>query len=76
MNSDFVFFVVVVVVMGVVSAAVMALNHAACHSRADAMGMRASWGPLQGCMAEYEPGHWWPIDQLRVINGQIVPGSD
>lgn len=52
------------------------LDAATCHSKARAMGFNSTWGPLQGCMVEYSPGQYWPLDSVRIINGRIVLGGE
>jgi hypothetical protein len=37
-----------------------------CTRKADAMGVRSSWGPIQGCMIEIK-GQWVPLDNYRVL---------
>jgi len=42
------------------------IQSAACHSRAERMGLTCSYGPLQGCMVEVSPGKWIPLESYRV----------
>lgn len=38
-----------------------------CANTATAMGMRYNFAMMQGCMIEYAPGKWVPLDNYRVV---------
>lgn len=39
-----------------------------CKSQASVMKMRATWGPVQGCMVEHKPDKWIAIERYRAID--------
>ena len=39
-----------------------------CKTKAGAMGFPMTWGPVQGCMIEYAPGHSILLDKFRAID--------
>lgn len=43
-----------------------AVGNYKCTSRAERMGMKHSWGPIQGCMVK-APRGWMPIEGVRDI---------
>lgn len=43
-----------------------ALGEYTCTSRAEKMGFKSDWGPVQGCMIK-TPAGWVPIDAYRVV---------
>jgi hypothetical protein len=49
------------------------LVSATCHSQARAMRIPSSWGPLQGCIVQYQ-GTFIPIEAVgvRTIDGPAV----
>jgi Tfp pilus assembly protein PilE len=40
----------------------------ACTSQGKVMGKQTDWKPFQGCMVEYEPGKWVPMERYRVVD--------
>ena len=38
-----------------------------CSSRAEKMGFKSDWGPMQGCMVKTKD-RWLPIESLREID--------
>ena len=51
----------------VVIAPLAFLDSVMCKSKSAQMGMNHSWGMLQGCLIEYEPRKWIPIQNYRVV---------
>lgn len=43
-----------------------ALMEYSCGSRAEKMGFRGDWGPIQGCMVKVDR-QWIPIESYRVL---------
>lgn len=68
MSSEFIGFVLVAAIFGTVLIGGQVFKSYSCSSRASKMGKTSSYGPIQGCMIEYQPGFWVPIDQYRVNN--------
>jgi hypothetical protein len=63
--------------VGLVGAALglgMWLDSSMCSSKANAMKLERSWGPLQGCIVKYH-GEYIPIEQIgvRTIDQQVRP---
>lgn len=44
---------------------VYGMNVYSCKSKADVMNMKYQWGPIIGCMVEFEKGKWGPVGSIR-----------
>jgi prepilin-type N-terminal cleavage/methylation domain-containing protein len=49
-------------------ASVPVLGSVRCTAQWERSGMASSWGLIQGCMVEVEPGRWIPQERLREID--------
>ncbi len=43
-------------------------NELSCSSKAEKMGFKSDYGPVQGCMVLVDK-HWIPIEQYRTLGG-------
>jgi len=71
-QRGFIEFIVAVVatitLVGLIFLPVVWLDYAACTSKAEAMKMRVTWGPIKGCIVEYKPDKWIPLDRYRALD--------
>ena len=65
MDKDLLGLVVAVAVIGAITMAIVCgLGAMSCGSKADKMGMKWDFGPIQGCMVK-TPHGWRPLEQYR-----------
>lgn len=66
MKNGFIFIeaVIVVAIIATLAFVVIAKSHT-CENQAMVMGMRHTWGIMQGCMIEYKQGKWVPLKNYR-----------
>ncbi len=68
MNDDYVFWIAAGLICILTGASLIALDSWGCSSKADAMGFRHTYGPVKGCIVEYKPGKWIPLERYRAID--------
>ena len=70
MKLDFLYWAVAglvwVVCLSAIGWAIIAPSYT-CRAKAEVMGMKSSWGFVQGCMIEVKPGQWVPLSNYRVL---------
>ena len=50
-------------------------DHYGCHKRSSMMGLRASWGPVQGCMVKVG-SRWAPLEYIRIVDDKVIIQGD
>ena len=67
-----VFFSLVLVFISGIVALIMIGSSLSCASQAKAMSFEHRWGPFMGCVVEYQPGKWIPLDNYRGVDAKVT----